>query len=140
MDAISDIIIRATEQLLARASGPFHARLIIQPVVATILAFLAGRRDAQEGNPAFFWTLLTSERERRILVQSGWKDISKLFIMAMILDAVYSVFVLRAYFIVQSLIVAIAVAVIPYTLLRGVFTRLIRLFTQPDTPPLPIAK
>lgn len=49
MDAISEIFSRAIEQLLGRASGPLHLRLVIQPIMATILAIRAGLRDAREG-------------------------------------------------------------------------------------------
>lgn len=128
MDAISEILNRAIEQLLGRASGPMHVRLVIQPIVATILAIRAGLRDARERKPAFFWTILTSSQEREILLRSGWKDIGKLFVVAMVLDGLYQLVVFRGFYIVQALIVAVVIAVIPYALLRGVVTRLARAF------------
>ncbi len=124
MEAISEILNRATEQLLGRASGPLHLRLTIQPIVATILAIRAGLRDSREGKPPFFWTFLTSPEQRQILRQSGWKDIGKLFIVAIVLDTLYQLIVLRWFYPVQTFIVAVVVAVMPYTLLRGVVTRL----------------
>jgi len=126
MDTILEILNRAGEQLLGRTSGPLHFRLILQPIVATILAIRAGLRDARGGKPAFFWTILTNKEERRILIHSGWKDIGKVFILAMVLDAIYQVIVFYGFYVVQALIVAIVVAVIPYTLLRGFVTRLTR--------------
>lgn len=124
MDAISEILNRAIEQLLGRASGPLHLRLVIQPIVATILAVRAGLRDSREGKPAFFWTILTSPEERQILLRSGWKDIGKLCIVAAVLDTLYQLIVFREFLVVQTLIVVVVVAVIPYTLLRGAVTRL----------------
>ena len=126
MDAINEILSRAVEQLLGRTSGPLHFRLVIQPIVAAILAVRAGMKDAREGQPAFFWTFLTNPAERKRLVTSGWKDIGKIFIIAMVLDAIYQLIVLRGFFIVQALIVAVVVALLPYTLLRGLVTRLTR--------------
>ena len=126
MDALGEHLNRAVEQLLGRASGPLHFRLLIQPIVATLLAIRAGRRDAREGKPAFFWTLLTHPEARRSLVQSGWRDIGKLFVVALVLDTIYQAIVLHGFYVLQALIVAITVAVIPYTLLRGLVTRLAR--------------
>lgn len=126
VDTISEILNRAVEQLLGRTSGPLHARLLIQPIVATILAIRAGMRDAREGKPAFFWTILTSPEEREILRRSGWKDIGKLFIVAIVLDTIYQVIALHWFYPMQTFIVAVVVAVIPYTLLRGLATRVAR--------------
>ena len=132
IDVIIEIFNRAIEQLLGRASGPLHLRLVIQPIMASILAIRAGLKDAREGNPAFFWTILTSPEERQILIRSGWKDIGKLCIIAAILDGVYQLIVFREYLVVQTLIVVIVVAVIPYTLLRGAVTRIARGFFRKD--------
>ncbi len=135
MDAINEILNRAIEQLLGRASGPLHVRLLIQPIVATILAVRAGLRDSREGRPAFFWTVLTRPEERQILLHSGWKDIGKLFIVALLLDTLYQLIAFRGFYVVQALIVAVVIAVIPYTLLRGVVTRLTRsIYKQKSEP------
>jgi hypothetical protein len=126
VDAIREILSRGVEQLLGRASGPLHFRLVIQPIVATILAVRAGLKDAREGQPAFLWTALTNPAERKRLASSGWKDIGKVFILAIVLDTVYQVLVLRGFHVVQTLIVAVGVALLPYVLLRGPVTRLAR--------------
>jgi len=125
MDPIAEIS-RGIEQLMGRASGPLHFRLILQPTIAIILAVRAGLRDAREGQPIFFWTLLTNPVERQRLAQSGWKDIGKVFIVALVLDAVYQVMVFRTFYPLQSLIVAVIVALVPYVFLRGLVTRIIR--------------
>ncbi len=125
MDPIAELN-RGFEQLLGRTGGPLHFRLILQPVVAIILAIRAGLRDAREGQPIFFWTFLTNPAERKRLAQSGWKDIGKVFIVALVLDVVYQVMVLHTVYPVQSLIVALVVAIIPYVLLRGPVTRIVR--------------
>jgi len=126
VDAISEMFSRAIEQLLGRSSGPLHFRLVMQPIVAAILAIRAGLRDARAGNPAFFWTYVTRAEERQALAQSGWKDIGKLFIVAMVLDTIFQFIALRAFYVVQALIVAIAVSIVPYVLIRGPVTRLTR--------------
>jgi hypothetical protein len=126
VDAITESLSRAVQQLLGRSSGPLHFRLVIQPIVATILAIRAGMRDARAGRPAFFWTFLTDPTERKRLAASGWKDIGKIFIVALVLDTVYQLIALRGFYVVQALIVAIAVALVPYVLLRGPASRIAR--------------
>jgi hypothetical protein len=134
---IQDIVTPVTsavDQLLGRASGPMHARLIMQPVMASFLAVRAGLRDAREGNPAFFWSVLTNKEERRLMLQSGWKDLSKIFAIAMILDTVYQIIALHEFSLLQTLIVAIAVAVVPYTIVRGPANRIARAVKPASKP------
>jgi len=126
MDAIQQAVSRAIEELLGRAGGPLHFRLIMQPIVAAILAFKAGKRDAAAGQPAFLWGLFTNAEERSRLLRSGWKDISKIFIVALVLDIAYQFIVFRTIHVVQALIVGIILAILPYTLLRGPVMRLLR--------------
>ena len=59
MGAISEMLNRGVEQLLGRADGPFHFRLLVMPTVVAILAIRAVR-GAREGQPAFLWALLTN--------------------------------------------------------------------------------
>jgi hypothetical protein len=126
MGAINEQLSRAVEQLLGRASGPLHFRLVMQPVIATILAIRAGLKDAREGQPPFLWAFLTNPAERKRLAASGWKDIGKVFVIAIVLDIVYQAIVLRGFFVLQTLIVTTVVALLPYVLFRGLATQLAR--------------
>jgi hypothetical protein len=126
MDAINEVLSRAVGELLGRSSGPFHARLVIQPIVASLLAIRAGMRDARAGRPPFLWTILRNPQARKYLIESGWKDIGKIFTVAIVLDTVYQLIVLRGFYVVQALIVAIVVALLPYVLLRGPVSRIAR--------------
>jgi hypothetical protein len=132
---LSEILNRGVEQLLGRASGLLNLRLVIQPLVAIILAVRAGLKDARAGNPAFLWTILTNSAGRQLLIQSGWKDISKVFVIAIVLDAVYQLIEFRAFYIIQALIVAAVVALVPYILFRGIVTRLTRRFYRSQVGP-----
>jgi len=124
MFEITDSIHTAVQELLGRASGPLHFRLVLQPVVASILAIKAGLRDAREGRSPFLWSILTDRSDRRWRIHSGWSDIGKLFTIAFLIDTVYQLFVLHGFHLLQSLIVAFTVAVVPYVSLRGIVTRL----------------
>ncbi len=96
------------------------------PIVVTSLAVRAGLKDAREGKPVFLWAILTRPADRRRLLRSGLKDVGRIFIVAVVLDTVYQLMVLRALYVVQVLIVAVACAIVPYVLIRGPITRLMR--------------
>jgi len=120
---------RGVEQLLGRASGPLHLRLVIMPTVVTTLAIRAGLRDARTGEPAFLWGIISDPSRRRQRIHAAWKDITRIFIVALVLDTVYQVTVLRAFYVVQALIVAVACAIVPYVLFRGPAARLARVLS-----------
>jgi hypothetical protein len=126
MDAIQQAVRSAVEELLGRSSGPLHFRLILQPMVAAFLAFKAGKRDAAAGEPAFLWELFNRPEERSRLLRSAWMDIGKIFTVALVLDTVYQLIVFRTVHIVQALIVGVVLAILPYVLLRGPVTRVLR--------------
>ncbi len=98
----------------------------MMPTVVTFLAVRAGLKDAREGQPAFLWAILTNASERGRTFRSGLKDFGRIFIVACVLDTTYQILVLRAFYPVQLLIVAVACAIVPYFLIRGPVTRLTR--------------
>jgi len=124
--AVDDIVQRVWDNLIGRGSGPMNFRVIVQPLVATIIAVRAGLKDAREGRPAFFWTVLTDERSRQELLHEGWKDIGKVFIVATILDSIYQLRVHHAVHVLELLITATVLAIIPYLLIRGPVNRIAR--------------
>jgi hypothetical protein len=96
------------------------------PTVVTILAIRAGLKDVREGQPPFVWGIIVYPAERRRRLLTGWKDITRIFIVAIVLDTAYQIMVLRAFYVVQTLIVAVACAIVPYVLFRGPITCLAR--------------
>jgi hypothetical protein len=111
---------------VSRFDGPLHLRLFMQPLMAVIFAIRDGTRDAHEGRSAYFWTLLTDPTQRRYLLEDGWKGISKVFVLAYLLDVVYQVWVWHGLKPWQALLTACVLAVVPYVLLRGPVNRLLR--------------
>ena len=101
-------------------------RLILQPTMAALLAVLAGLKDAREGRPPYLWTLVTDPAQRGDLLRQGWKAITRVFVLAIIMDAIYQWIVLRWIYPGELLIVAILLAVIPYLLIRGPANRISR--------------
>ena len=113
-------------ELGGRIGGPMTFRLILQPTIATLVALRAGLKDAREGRPAYFWTLLTGRGQRIALLREGWRAIFKIFILAVIMDVIYELIVLGWIYPFENLLVATILAVVPYLLIRGPVNRLAR--------------
>ena len=64
MSEIQEILTRFWDQLIAQPSGPLAFRLILQPVMATILAILDGLKDARVGRPPYLRTILSDPSQR----------------------------------------------------------------------------
>lgn len=110
--------------LIGRTDGKMHFRIYLQPLMAAVFAIRDGRKDAHEGRPAYGWSLLTDAEHRRYLVKDGWKGISKVFVVAYVLDVVYQFVVLGGLRPLQALFTAILLAIVPYVLLRGPANRI----------------
>jgi hypothetical protein len=129
---MEDLITRFFQNLLGRLHGPMHFRVILQPCMAVVFAILDGRRDARDGKVPYFWSLFTEPRHRATLLRQGWKSVGKIFILALILDAIYQVIELQWFYPGEALITAFLLAIVPYVLLRGPANRIIaRLSPQP---------
>jgi len=122
------VLERILENLIARLDGPLHFRFVFQPLVATILGVVDGVRDARAGNPAYFWAVLSTHKSRGELVKKGWRSVGKVFILAIILDSVYQIEVHSTIYAGELLIVAFALAIVPYLIVRGPVNRIVRLF------------
>jgi hypothetical protein len=126
MTAMDDLLARVWDQLMERMLGPMHFRFILQPIVAATLAVRAALRDASQHRPPFLHTLLFDSAERRTLIRSGWTDLGMLYLVACSLDVIYQLFFLHALHLLQPLVVACLLAVVPYVAIRGPLNRLIR--------------
>jgi hypothetical protein len=132
---MDDFWTRVSEQLMARVSGPMHFRLYLQPAMAAFFAVISGLKDAREGKPPYFWSLITHPAQRKEMLKDGWKSVGRVFILAIVLDAIYQVYVLHFFYVGEAIIVALVLAIVPYLILRGIVTRLARKrLGPPDVP------
>src|SRR5262249_10947572 len=130
LNTLDHLFSREWVDLAGRVGGPLTFRFILQPVVATVLAIRAGRNDAREGRPAYFWALVVDPAHRRYLLQQGWKDAGKVFVLAVVLDVIYQLIVFRWVYPGETLIVATTLAIVPYLVVRGPANRIARPFQQ----------
>jgi hypothetical protein len=117
---------RVITQLIARLGGPLHFRFIMQPVMAAILATIDGVTDGRAGRPAYLWEIVSTASDRKQLLREGWKRVSRVFLLAVVLDVVYQLIELHWIYPGETLIVAVVLAIIPYFLLRGPINRFVK--------------
>jgi hypothetical protein len=131
---VNDLLTRFWDEIVARPSGRMAVRFYLQPLMATIFAVRDGLRDAQNEKPAYLWAVLNDPAYRAEGLRHAWKSIGKVFVLAMILDTVYQVVVLRGFRPVQTISVAVALAIVPYVIFRGPVNRIARSLTRRRPP------
>jgi hypothetical protein len=131
---------RFLEDLFARLDGPLHFRFIVQPLIAIILAIVDGVKDAKAGRPPYFWAFFSTPEYRKELVKEGWKSVGRVFILAIILDAVYQMKVHSAVYAGELLITAFLLAIVPYLAVRGPTNRLVRMVSARNHADVVIGK
>src|SRR5262245_62040461 len=121
------LIARFLTDLTGRLTGPLTLRLFLQPTMATIFGIRDGIRDAKDGRPPHFHTILygTPEQRRRRLRET-WIAVMKVFILAVVLDLVYQWIVFRWFYPGEAIVVAIVLAFVPYVIVRGLTGRIAR--------------
>ncbi len=121
--------------LISRSEGPLHLRLLIQPLIAAALGAKDGLNDARKGAPPYFWAIFTQKEHRSFLIKDGWKSIGKVFILATTLDMIFQYLVIKDVRLIAAMVVAVILAALPYSLLRGPLNRILRRKASRDSLP-----
>jgi hypothetical protein len=112
---MDDIWMRILENMSDRVNGPMRFRFVLQPLMAVIFAVIA-----------YAWALFTDSASRADMIKDGWKSVGKIFILALVLDLGFQIFVQGFVFPMETVLVAITLAIVPYLILRGPINRLFR--------------
>jgi hypothetical protein len=121
-----EVATRIWQDLLARPAGPFGLRFVLQPIVATALALRDGARDAHAGRAPQLWAIFTDSTQRAQLLKEDLASVAKVMTVALLLEGVYQFVVLRKFYPVEAVIVALTLAYLPYLLIRGPTARFVR--------------
>jgi len=120
---MDDLLARIGSNLVDRVTGPMHFRIYLQPLMAIVFAAIDGWKDAKAGRSPYFWSMLTEPASRAAMIHNGWHSIGKVFILALVLDAIYQFVVQKFIYPGELVIVAVLLAILPYLILRGLVTR-----------------
>jgi hypothetical protein len=130
----TEVLARIWHDIAERPGGPMTFRFILQPCMAAIAAFHDGARDAHLHRSPYLWTLLTRSDERAGRLREGVIATARVILLGLAMDGVYQTLVLKTFYPVEMLLVAILLAFLPYLLLRGPFARLVRWWNGGSTP------
>jgi hypothetical protein len=131
---MEEIFIRAVHDILGRSEGPMNLRLIVQPIMAVLLAIRSGLRDAKENRPGFLAGIVRDRGQRRYFLTHGCKDIGKVFCMAALIDVAYQLTVFKTIYPIETLVIAFTLSIFPYVIVRGPVNRLSRLVRKNKSP------
>jgi hypothetical protein len=107
------------------SAPPCHER---DPLVAA-----AGRMSrspapvlARTGRLPYLWTHVTNEADRGARLHEGLISTARIILLGLVMDSVYQFMMLKMFYPAESVIVALALAFLPYVLLRGPISRTAR--------------
>jgi hypothetical protein len=123
---VEEALARGWENLVDRLGGPMSFRVLMQPAMAIFFAVLAGVKDARQNNPTFLGCAISNPGSWRARMRLSWKDVGTVFIVAVILDAIYQVTVHSGIFALELLITATVLALVPYMVFRDLVARVAR--------------
>ncbi len=117
---------RIWHDLADRPSAPMAFRFILQPLMAAAVATAHGFKDARTGRSPYFWTMLREPQERTARLREGLNATARIILIALAMDVVYQITVLKTFYPAEALIIAVVLAFVPYVMVRGLVTRIAR--------------
>jgi hypothetical protein len=117
---------RIRDDLVERPGTPMRFRLILQPLMATLVAIRDGLADARIGRSPYFWTVLRDPHRRGKRLNEGLNQTARIILLAVAMDSIYQIIVLKWFYPTEAVGIALLLAFVPYLVIRGPATRLAR--------------
>jgi hypothetical protein len=127
----SEVLQRQWQDLTGRPSGPMSFRFFLQPAMAAVAATHDGIRDAQLGRSPYFWTIVNDPEKRAGRLREGWVSTARIMLLGIGMDAIYQLKVFGTFYPGEALLMALALAFVPYALLRGPIARVAHWWLAP---------
>jgi hypothetical protein len=115
---------RLWQDIFNRPGGPMSFRFILQPLMAAIAAFHDGAEDARRGRQPYLTRLLSGSGDRSDLLKEAVISTGRILVLGLVMDAIYQFIVLKSFYPGEMVVITLALALVPYLLLRGPFSRL----------------
>ena len=123
-----DLAIRFWDEMIARPAGPMKFRFVLQPIVASALAIHDGMKDAHLERTPYLWTMVNDPARRRKRFIEGLKAVSRVLVLGVVMDVIYQYVALGGFRPLQTVVIALFLAFLPYVIVRGPATRVERYF------------
>src|SRR4029077_14545710 len=95
------------------------------------------REDARAGRSPYFMTVLRNPQERVGLLREGLNATARIILLGLAMDVIYQLVVLKMFYPVEALVIAVLLAFVPYLLLRGPAARIVRRWRRSISQPTP---
>jgi hypothetical protein len=117
---------RLWRDLFDRPGGPMTFRFVLQPIMAAIAACHDGLKDARANHTPYLKSLLSEPENRGLRLSEGLVSTARILLLGLVMDAIYQWRLLGTFYPGEAVVIAIALAFVPYLILRGPMTRLAR--------------
>lgn len=121
----ADVHKRLWQDIFDRPGGPMSFRFVLQPVMAATAAFHDGAADARRGLEPYLTRLVFGSGDRGDLLSEAVISTGRIILLGLVMDAIYQFTVLKTFYPGEMVVIALALALVPYLLLRGLFSRLV---------------
>ena len=120
----ADVHHRLWQDIFDRPGGPMSFRFVLQPVMAAIAAFHDGIKDARIGRTPYLTRLLSGSDDRASVLNEALISTGRIILLGLVMDSIYQFTVLKTFYPGEMVVISLALALVPYLLLRGLFSRL----------------
>ena len=117
---------RVWRNIVARPGGPMTFRFLLQPAMAAIAALRDGVNDARLARAPYLSAILRGDEGRGARLWEGIVSTARILILGIVMDVIYQLVFLDAFYPAESALIAILLAFVPYALLRGPIGRVAR--------------
>ena len=117
---------RLWQNLFDRPGGPMLFRFFLQPTMAAIAAWRDGVNDARTGRTPFFEAILNHPTQRTGRMNEALVATARIILLGLVMDGIYQAIEFQSFHPAEAVIISLALAFVPYLLLRGLFARAAR--------------
>jgi hypothetical protein len=117
---------RLWQNLFERPGGPMLFRFFLQPTMAAIAAWRHGVADARSGRTPFFAGAVTDPAQRAGRLNEALVATARIILLGLAMDIIYQIIEFKRFHPAEAVIMALALAFVPYVVLRGLVTRIAR--------------
>lgn len=133
MDAFLEYLHRFWTDMLGRADGPMTFRFFLQPTMALLMALRDGIKDAKAGREPYWSYIRDADPLHR---KAAWRGavtaVARILLLGVAMDVIYQFRVFGGFrYPLETLVISVLLALVPYLLLRGPITRIARRWSAP---------
>ena len=119
----AEVRTRLWQNLFERPGGPMVFRFFLQPTMAAIAAWRDGVDDARTGRSPFFMGALADPAQRTVRLNEALVATAHIILLGLGMDGIYQAIEFKSFHPAEAVIIALALAFVPYVVLRGLIAR-----------------